>query len=115
MELLPCPFCGSGDIEEDYTCVTVIYGKEHQSGSIDCNQCGGSVYKEGYGDSVYTLSDRLISAWNKRTYSTKEKESLHKLLYRALVDREVSFGQTRLQQNRFCILRSGFGHNNLCG
>lgn len=23
MELLPCPFCGSDDIEEDYTCVTV--------------------------------------------------------------------------------------------
>ncbi len=76
MELLPCPFCGSDDVEEGYTC---IYGKEHQSGSIDCNQCGGS---------VYTLSDRLISAWNKRTYSTKEKESLHKLISRALVDIE---------------------------
>lgn len=92
MELLPCPFCGSEDVEELYSHVMVFRNEDHQTGSVDCNQCGGSVYKEGYGDSVYTLSGRLISAWNKRTYSTKEKEALHKLISRAVID--ISEGKT---------------------
>lgn len=67
VKLLPCPFCGSDDVEEYYSDVDFTYGTVHQHGSVDCNQCGVSIHKEAYGnDAVDTLSKRLVEAWNKR-------------------------------------------------
>lgn len=53
-------------MEEDYSSVTDIYGEAYQYGSVDCNQCGGGVYKEAHGNAVDFLSDRLVKAWNRR-------------------------------------------------
>lgn len=66
INLLPCPFCGSEDVEENYSNVSFIQGTDYQDGSIDCNQCGANVFKEAHGNAVDSLSDRLVKAWNRR-------------------------------------------------
>lgn len=50
-ELLPCPFCGSDDLE---TCAN----------AVDCQNCGGGVCLDGWQPGME--GDEAIAAWNTR-------------------------------------------------
>lgn len=59
IELLPCPFCGSEDVEPIHICGS--WGYISSKDYITCNSCGaqGGVVKDG------KLSD-AIEKWNMR-------------------------------------------------
>lgn len=67
--LLPCPFCGSENLEANGTGASEIYGSAHQSGFIECLDCGtygpnvefvDGVDKDGLGYEAVHI------AWNNR-------------------------------------------------
>lgn len=68
--LLPCPFCGSENLEANGTGAAEIYGSAHQTGFIECLDCGvygpivdfvDGVDKSGRGyEAVY-------DSWNSRS------------------------------------------------
>ncbi len=79
-DLLPCPFCGSSDVEEDWGSV-VETQKGYQYGDITCQDCGANVDIELTGEEVdadgeQSGSARLQSKWNTRLdyrgFTTKE-------------------------------------------
>lgn len=68
--LKSCPFCGSDDVNEDWSnvCEGTI---DVQWGEVLCESCGGGMGIELRGDEVYKTgknsgSSRLIDKWNKR-------------------------------------------------
>lgn len=64
--ILPCPFCGSSDIEEDWGCLMESH-PEYQYGDITCKNCQGSMSIELEGREIYGgASNKLISKWNTR-------------------------------------------------
>lgn len=62
-ELLPCPFCGSNDIDTEGPCYTEFM----------CNDCGASIYDQA-------SHAEAIAAWNTRaplaTPSTRCAETI---------------------------------------
>ena len=72
-ELLPCPFCGSSNVEEDWGSVIEAH-IDIQYGDITCQDCGASVGIKLEGDEVDASGDqggsyRLIGKWNTRDIS----------------------------------------------
>jgi len=63
----PCPFCGSLDIETDYTGEPLSLRHRRQSGHALCNGCGatGPVVTVVDGDAT-DLSEAAIEAWDNR-------------------------------------------------
>lgn len=89
--LLPCPFCGSDDV--DINCdSTADISWSVDNAQVECNGCEattGVFWSDKYNkESCDKAIKEAIDAWNKRTYSTKEKEALHQAISRALVDME---------------------------
>lgn len=93
-ELLPCPFCGSNNIEEDWS--SVVEGSlPYQHGDITCQDCQASVCIDLTGTEVDTVNGgrRLVNLWNKRTPSQKETNLLleNEMLRERLRQKEKEF------------------------
>ena len=58
-KLKPCPFCGCEDLDVH---VGIYYGRRHESVTITCNDCLGSIYG--------STEERAIAAWNTRHVKT---------------------------------------------
>ena len=70
--LLCCPFCGSADVEDDYSMVqATLGGNEHQSGWVDCNACGatGPVI-HAKNEEIPDISNAVADVWNKARRAT---------------------------------------------
>jgi Lar family restriction alleviation protein len=66
--LLPCPFCGGEDLEDDYGALTTSsMGIDYQSGNIGCKSCHAEgPFVSAIGDETDILRDLVIKMWNKR-------------------------------------------------
>ena len=56
-KLKSCPFCGSDCIHVD---VGIYNGKSHESVTIECEDCGASIWG--------ATEEKAIDKWNRRTH-----------------------------------------------
>lgn len=76
IKLLPCPFCGSEEVEDDYDAVMTTYDgpsykptgwHEYQDGWINCKTCGASgPHVRAKDQQVDDVNIMVHNAWNTR-------------------------------------------------
>lgn len=68
MQLEPCPFCGSTELEEQATGALEIRGCTYQSGWVECRACGAAGPALELTDAPGGCCDYRIvrEAWNRR-------------------------------------------------
>ena len=64
-KLKPCPFCGGEDLDVH---VGVYNGRKHESVTITCRDCLGSIYG--------STEERAVKDWNTRAERTCELRNL---------------------------------------
>lgn len=87
--LLPCPFCSAE------ACKSMNPTHNGFEARIDCTQCYAQMVD--YGDDLITLEDRLIEAWNRRSWRQQETGVISEMSVRDF--------QIGMQANKIEILK----------